>query len=469
MKKYYFAIVLCALFAFSCANPPQEALITLAADDIEAAIIGSTAVAAAHYVNSATGTSSGTGTSAKPWKTLAQASSHTYTAGDTLNINGTFTGQVLKAAFPGTSSARIKVVGHDTGGTSGVAVMQSITVTNATYTDFSNIKAGWSSTVTTKIRPSPAIYCVLLKGTAHHLTFTDMTLHDSSEAVSVSQKTTVDNCNNITFNNLTIVRAANNGVVLNDQCGDNIHINGGSITYTGLYPLYSGATHGIYASGGHSHEFNDLTFRHNINGCEISLRRGTMIVSGCTFYGTPNSENTTDKTNKMINYNNEDPVNSNLIIQIYRNTFVGGSSASSLVAFYLGNANDGAKEVPGNWFVIYNNNFINCAFNANGSTTFGEKFNFYFRNNLFYNSSVNADKAVSGYTHTYSDNAWWGTYKKPADYNGSGTELIANPSLSNNKVTAAAYQNQGVATIVSSPKITVSYSGTAPDIGREEY
>jgi len=270
MQKILLSSALAALFA----APPYaaESTVYLVGPDAAAAVNASTigtqgdaSLKNVHYVKS-TAASDGSGTYASPWKTLSKAGSHTFAPGDILYIEGDFSGQTFTATLQGTASAPITIIGHDASGTSGYAVMKSIYLSNATYANFTNINAGWSSTVTTSNAPSPQFSALQLLNTAHHLTFTNMQLHDAIEGVPVGMNSGTHVCNNITFNNLSITRMGNNGLVYADLCGDDIHINGGSITYTGLNPQYNGGVHGIYSSGGHSHEFNNITFAHNING-----------------------------------------------------------------------------------------------------------------------------------------------------------------------------------------------------------
>ena len=424
---------------------------------IGAALLFAPVKATTYYVSSSGGDSNDGRSPDRPWKTMAKVNSMTFASDDTVRFNGTFTDATMGDPGSGTQSAPIVFIGE--GSLNGRARLSAINLSNTKYAVFKNFDASSSGNYATPVQ---------LGGTVSFVRFENLYLHTAYEGVTVSAATVTD----VTFINTLIDSMRADGILLNDNAGDRFSFIGGSIRNTGLNPP-SWNTHGCYASGGHGHIFDGVTFANNASGWSVSIRRGNMTVRNCRFSDVKPAAGTARGGSGFINNNNEDEgtVNPNtgtpsrdLTYYIYRNVFVGPGTA-----IYQSTNNDVGIDDPGNHWVVFNNTFINTTVNFGGGTS--QYYDFYLRNNAFVNSSLSLKTGVSGKVREVSNNGWWNSGSAQGTSN-----VTTDPQLDAQKgVTAVGYRDKGIVnpapgvTMVPDNSNPLGFAGAAPDIGASEY
>lgn len=442
------------------------------------------------YYVAESGSDLNTGTQGSPWKTIAKINGIKLAGGDIVHLSGTVADEFITDQ-KGSEAAPVIFQGD------GTAVIKGILLTSAEHLQFVDLEAkGYVNS--NKANCMPLVH---IHGAApvRHVTFTRIHLHDSDRGVLIGNhcKTTQPACPNdpgeccypvghdLTFEDTKIDSMSCDGVVFDDFAGDRISFIRGSITNTGLLDQHG--VHGIYASGGHGHLVDHMTFQQNHNGWGVSLRRGDFVVRDSQFIGCA------DGVNGGINNNNEDEGTTGaraLVYQIYRNLFVGNDGSNACTSIYQSTNNDLGIDDPRNTWAIFNNTFVNTRLNLSGKrpdTVSGagtltggclsDVYDIYLRNNVFVNGAVGVCAPVThdGYSHIHqiSNNAFHGISAQGSD------AVMADPMLdSDNRVTNPALRDKGVAAIIlnqltmvanSPPSLEpLGYWGTKPDLGQTE-
>ncbi|HEX8952550.1 MAG TPA: hypothetical protein VF945_11930, partial [Polyangia bacterium] len=165
--------------------------------------------------------------------------------------------------------------------------------------------------------------------------------------------------------------------------------DGGQITNTGIHcPWHTDGSgcHGIYASGGHGHVINDLTFGQPNLSWDVSMRRANTTVSNSRFSG-----------NLMIENVNEDELVYRGFYYIFHNTFTGPGTA-----LYQGGNNDQGIANPGNTWSIYDNTFSSgelINFADDGSGYYAYDYDVYMCNNTLGGAVVKMGTTAAGVVH----------------------------------------------------------------------
>jgi hypothetical protein len=226
-------------------------------------------------------------------------------------------------------------------------------------------------------------------GPVRNVTFTRLRLHDSDRAIAVGNHTSGTVGDHLLFSGTTIANMQCEGVVLDDYAGDSIRFDGGQIANTGIHcPWHTDGSgcHGIYASGGHGHVINDLTFAKPNLSWDISMRRASTTVSNSRFSG-----------DLMIENVNEDEVVYRGFYYIFHNTFSGSGTA-----LYQGGNNDHGIPNPENTWSIYDNTFgsgqvVNFA--DDGSGYYAYDYDVYMCGNALNGAVVKMGTTASGVVH----------------------------------------------------------------------
>lgn len=332
-----------------------------------------------YYVAESGNDTQNDGSEAKPWKTIAKINGMTLEPGDVVHLSGTVDDAFIRNQR-GTESAPITFQGD------GSAIIKGISLSNARYVDFVDLEAKGQ----VNSNPKNCVALVTLNGSGplDHLTFTRLHLHDSDRGVLIGNHTSGTVGSDITFTDTTIESMSCDGVVYDDFTGDRISLIGGKITTTGRVELGYG-THGVYASGGHGHLFDGVTFGDNAYGWGISMRRGDTTVRNCVFNGGAGA--------RMLENVNEDPANSNLSYWVHDNVFNGPGAG-----LYQGGHNDpqnGGVADPGNTWYIWRNTFKNVTINFADSTSDAKYYDVFMCDNTYVGSTPNMGTVAAGHVH----------------------------------------------------------------------
>ncbi len=331
-----------------------------------------------HYYVSTSGNDANAGTSpARPWATIGKINGMTLQPGDTVHLHGAITDHPITDQS-GSASAYVTFEGD------GTTVIKGIQLHKSEYVTFSNLEASGPTGL-----QCGALVTISGGGPVRHVTFFRLHLHDSDRAIAVGNHTSGTVGDHLLFTDTTIANMQCEGVVLDDYAGDDITFDGGQVANTGVHcPWHADGSgcHGIYASGGHGHVINDMTFGKPNLSWDISMRRANTTVSNSRFSG-----------NLMIENCNEDETVYRGFYYIFHNTFSGPGTA-----LYQGGNNDHGIPNPGNTWSIYDNTFSSgelVNFADDGSGYYAYDYDVYMCNNTLNGAVVKMGTTASGVVH----------------------------------------------------------------------
>lgn len=331
-----------------------------------------------HYYVSAAGDDADVGTSPEhSWRTIGKVNGMKLQPGDTVHLSGTIADHLITDQS-GSASASITFEGD------GTARIKGIQLHASQYVVFSNLEASGTTGV-----QCGALVTVSGGGPVRHVIFSALRLHDSDRGVAVGNHTSGVVGDHLVFRGTVISNMQCEGVVLDDYAGDAITFDGGQIANIGIHcPWHADGSgcHGIYASGGHGHVINDMTFAKANLGWDISMRRANTTVSNSRLSG-----------NLMIENVNEDEVVFHGFYYIFHDTFSGPGTA-----LYQGGNNDHGIANPQSSWSIYDNTFaagevINFA--EDGSGYYAYDYNVYMCDNALDGAVVKMGTTASGVVH----------------------------------------------------------------------
>ena len=336
----------------------------------------------ANYYVSASGDDANAGTSPDhPWATIGKINGMTLQPGDTVHLRGVLTDHFVTDQN-GSASAYVTFQGDSTA--AAAAVIKGIQLRKSEYVAFSNLEASGSTGV-----QCGALVTISGSGPVRHVRFSGLQLHDSDRGIAVGNHTSGAVGDHLLFTDTTITNMQCEGVVLDDYAGDAITFDGGQIANTGIHcPWHADGSgcHGIYASGGHGHVINDMTFAKPNLSWDLSMRRANTTVSNSRFSGS-----------LMIEDVNEDETVYHGFYYIFHNTFSGPGTA-----LYQGGNNDHGIPDPGNTWSIYDNTFSSgeiVNFADDGTGYYAYDYDVYMCNNTLDGAVVKMGTSASGVVH----------------------------------------------------------------------
>jgi hypothetical protein len=347
--------------------------------DVDLAVAPSPGVGTGtHYYVSASGNDHHSGTSPdSAWATMAKVNGMALEPGDVVHVSGKITDDYIKDQS-GSATAFVSFRGD------GTAIVKGMQLRKAQYVEFADLEAYGRTGV-----QCGSLVTVSGAGPVQHVTFTRLKLHDSDRGVAIGNHTSGIIGNDLLFRDITVANMQCEGVVFDDYAGDRITFDGGSISHTGIHcPWHTDGSgcHGIYASGGHHHVINGVTFADPNRSWDVSLRRGNTTVSNCRFSG-----------DLMLENCNEDETVYKGYYYIFNNTFLGPGTA-----IYQGGNNDQGIANPQNTWSIYDNTFgsgqvINFADDSTGYYAYN--YDVYMCNNALNGAAVRMGTTAKGVVH----------------------------------------------------------------------